>query len=431
MATVAIVCQNTSSDQARIIGLCIEELGHTATEVLDSPVTDANLASYGLIVVIDPQDSLWATLAGYFEDYMTDDTIPFLFFQTTDGLSDEGVSNLPPECVLGLVAQTRAATTEAGNTAGKVDLHEDHQDTIVGAGFPVEQDFRWAEADGNVSSAAGKATVAGSKLLERVETGECMGSLAESGDARVAAKYGTTFPVRVGWLGIDTEGGLAWEMAPLVQTMVKWALGDYASSTTYSTTLTSAIRFPSIDISGAGTYSDSLIDWTEDKPTNTAIVVETSRDGETWSTATKAAAIPGFTPSESLTGERLWVKVTLSTTDGVDTPVFSDLELKIEGEGVDLTATDGYFDGGPLKWLTGNNAGRSMEVKEYDHATKTVTLFIVMPNDIQVGDTSEISAGCDKTIATCNTKFSNSANFQGEPNVPGEDQVQLIPDRKG
>lgn len=38
-------------------------------------------------------------------------------------------------------------------------------------------------------------------------------------------------------------------------------------------------------------------------------------------------------------------------------------------------------------------------------------------------DTFTIRAGCDKRIATCDSKFANVANFRGFPNIPGQDAV--------
>src|SRR5208282_842282 len=86
-----------------------------------------------------------------------------------------------------------------------------------------------------------------------------------------------------------------------------------------------------------------------------------------------------------------------------------------------LGATSGYFDNGVVTWLTGNNAGLSMEVQSY--VPGQVILFQPMPYLIQVGDTYTISAGCDYSFATCKARFNNVLNFRGEPYVPGVDQI--------
>lgn len=86
-----------------------------------------------------------------------------------------------------------------------------------------------------------------------------------------------------------------------------------------------------------------------------------------------------------------------------------------------MTQAAGYFSSGEIRWLTGANAGRRMEIKEF--ANKQFTLVLPMPNNIAAGDTFNAIAGCDKTFNTCFSKFSNAVNFRGEPYVPGMDKM--------
>ncbi len=86
-----------------------------------------------------------------------------------------------------------------------------------------------------------------------------------------------------------------------------------------------------------------------------------------------------------------------------------------------LTQAAGYFSGGEVQWLTGANAGRRMEIKEFSNTQ--ITLALPMPHSVAVGDTFNAIAGCDKTIATCIAKFNNAVNFRGEPYVPGMDKM--------
>lgn len=86
------------------------------------------------------------------------------------------------------------------------------------------------------------------------------------------------------------------------------------------------------------------------------------------------------------------------------------------------------FAFGLLTWTGGEsngglNTGFTMEVAGFNTSTKTFTLFMKMPYDITVGDTYQVRWGCDKSSATCKTKFNNLVNFRGEPFVPGPDKL--------
>lgn len=87
-----------------------------------------------------------------------------------------------------------------------------------------------------------------------------------------------------------------------------------------------------------------------------------------------------------------------------------------------------YWNGGVLTWLTGDNVGRSMEVKTF--SAGVVGLFLPMPAAIAVGDTYSLKPGCDKSLAMCKNRYNNVLNFRGEPHVPGTDQVLSYPDAK-
>jgi len=85
------------------------------------------------------------------------------------------------------------------------------------------------------------------------------------------------------------------------------------------------------------------------------------------------------------------------------------------------TENAGYFDGGLVTWITGSNAGYRMEVKIFANAS--VTLQQPMLNTITIGDTYSMHAGCDKTRATCVSRFTNVVNFRGFPDLPGRDAM--------
>lgn len=98
-----------------------------------------------------------------------------------------------------------------------------------------------------------------------------------------------------------------------------------------------------------------------------------------------------------------------------------DTDLAANSDG----ATADYFQGGILTWVTGANAGRSMEVKT-NAADGEVTLHLPMEGTVAPGDTFTVVAGCDKSKATCIAKFDNVLNFRGFPDLPGIDQVLRI-----
>lgn len=90
------------------------------------------------------------------------------------------------------------------------------------------------------------------------------------------------------------------------------------------------------------------------------------------------------------------------------------------------TEESGYYSGGSLKWTSGDNAGRVQEI--YDHYSGEMTLFLPPGYAIQPGDTFDMWPGCNKMRATCRDKFSNVFNFQGEPDLPGNDKFLDYPD---
>ena len=50
-----------------------------------------------------------------------------------------------------------------------------------------------------------------------------------------------------------------------------------------------------------------------------------------------------------------------------------------------------------------------------------------MANDIAVSDGFTVTAGCDKQLETCKTKFDNVVNFRGFPHMPGNDFAVSYP----
>lgn len=86
-----------------------------------------------------------------------------------------------------------------------------------------------------------------------------------------------------------------------------------------------------------------------------------------------------------------------------------------------LSQSAGFFTSGEIEWVTGDNAGLKMEVKELLQGV--VYLSLPMAKPIQTTDTYNIVAGCDKDFTTCKDKFNNVNNFRGEPHVPGSGKM--------
>ena len=89
----------------------------------------------------------------------------------------------------------------------------------------------------------------------------------------------------------------------------------------------------------------------------------------------------------------------------------------------------GLFSEGRLTWTGGANAGVSVEVKEHRIVAGAVRLSLwqAMAEPIAPGDAFTVTAGCDKTFATCRDRFANALNFRGFPHIPGNDFVISYP----
>lgn len=81
-----------------------------------------------------------------------------------------------------------------------------------------------------------------------------------------------------------------------------------------------------------------------------------------------------------------------------------------------------WFEWGVVTFLSGKNAGRSMEVMSHNQDTGLIKLALPLPYQPQVGDQFTITAGCNKTQSVCISKFKNILNFRGHPRVPGAGQ---------
>lgn len=82
----------------------------------------------------------------------------------------------------------------------------------------------------------------------------------------------------------------------------------------------------------------------------------------------------------------------------------------------DLTDGDGHWNFGYVVFTSGDNNGVALEVAKSLHAGGEIKLQLILPFELQVGDTGTIYPGCNKTIASCK-RYDNILNFRGEPFV--------------
>ncbi|WP_350333389.1 DUF2163 domain-containing protein [Coralliovum pocilloporae] len=116
----------------------------------------------------------------------------------------------------------------------------------------------------------------------------------------------------------------------------------------------------------------------------------------------------------------------------LDTPVYASEatvsrvidDLNAELSGLDAY-DDGWFSRGSIHFIDGANDGQrravSFHAREEGRTRLSLWQGPVMP--WQVGDRVKVFAGCDNTLATCRSKFSNLLNYRGFPQIPGNDFV--------
>lgn len=100
----------------------------------------------------------------------------------------------------------------------------------------------------------------------------------------------------------------------------------------------------------------------------------------------------------------------------------------VSGGGMTPPGNSSAFDYGLVRWITGLNAGLSMEVKEYSPGV--VMLQLPMQHPIAAGDQYELEQGCDRSFARCR-QLNNTINFRGEPHLPGQDKVMRFAGTEG
>ncbi|HWA00165.1 MAG TPA: DUF2163 domain-containing protein [Caulobacterales bacterium] len=86
---------------------------------------------------------------------------------------------------------------------------------------------------------------------------------------------------------------------------------------------------------------------------------------------------------------------------------------------------DGWFARGRVQWSAGGQSEVAAHRNESGGAV--IELLDVPGAALAVGAAFTITAGCDKSFATCRAKFANTLNFRGFPHMPGNDAMQAGP----
>jgi uncharacterized phage protein (TIGR02218 family) len=61
-----------------------------------------------------------------------------------------------------------------------------------------------------------------------------------------------------------------------------------------------------------------------------------------------------------------------------------------------------------------------------EDGTLAVDLLEPLPPGLAAGDEARLTAGCDRSFATCRKRFANGLNFRGFPHIPGADAALAV-----
>lgn len=94
---------------------------------------------------------------------------------------------------------------------------------------------------------------------------------------------------------------------------------------------------------------------------------------------------------------------------------------------------EGWFSHGRIEVLDGPAAGLSVPIKldRGEGTSRRIELWTPLSVAPGAGALFRLEAGCDKRFATCRAKFGNALNYQGFPDIPGEDWIMIHPSQSG
>ena len=121
-------------------------------------------------------------------------------------------------------------------------------------------------------------------------------------------------------------------------------------------------------------------------------------------------------------GSVVWTTIRAMTVAGSVTNNPSDRKTFIDSA---LSMPDEWFEAGLVTWITGLNAGLTMEVKSF--ASNAFELALPMPYAITNTDTYNVTAGCRRRWnEDCVQKFDNHYNMRATPLIPGIDAINTF-----
>jgi len=94
---------------------------------------------------------------------------------------------------------------------------------------------------------------------------------------------------------------------------------------------------------------------------------------------------------------------------------------------------EGWFRHGMLRVQAGDAQGLSGPIKHdaADGTARVIELWHPLRAPVAPGDLLHLTAGCDRRSETCREKFNNYLNYQGFPDIPGDDWSITDPARAG
>jgi len=94
---------------------------------------------------------------------------------------------------------------------------------------------------------------------------------------------------------------------------------------------------------------------------------------------------------------------------------------------------EGWFTRGRLTMKSGAAQGLWGTIKHdrFEGGVRVIEIWEPIRAEVLPSDSVRLDAGCDKRTATCRLKFNNFVNFQGFPDIPGEDWMMAVPKQSG